>query len=66
MKTYTVYEVLADGSGDGPACDGTYISRFKRAADAQRFASRSTCYGKPATVSVRNDVPKRLMDRWGL
>jgi hypothetical protein len=66
MKTYTVFEVLADGAGDGPACDGTFVHRFRKLADAQRFAARSTCYGKPATVSDRPDVSRRLMERWGM
>lgn len=65
-KTYTVYEVLADGPGDGPACDGTFVHRFRKLPDAQRFASANTCYQRPATVSVNDGVSRRLMERWGL
>ncbi len=60
-----VYEVLADGPGDGPACDGTFVSRFTDRANAERFAKASTCYGRPAKVQ-EDDVPRRLAQRWGL
>jgi hypothetical protein len=63
MKLYKVYEVLADISGDGPACDGTKVFRFKRQAEANAFAARNTCYQRPCKVS-EVEVSKRLMDRW--
>lgn len=66
MKTYTVFEVLADGAGDGPACDGTFIHRFRKEVDAQRFAARNTCYGRPATVQSSDGISRKTMQRWGL
>jgi hypothetical protein len=64
-KGITVYEVLADISGDGPACDGTRVFRFWHKREADAFASRNTCYGRLCTVHVEENVPPRLAQRWG-
>lgn len=69
-KTVKVFEVLYDGAPDGPsgpAGDGTFIKRFgpKSSADAARFASENTCYGRPAKVT-ETDAPLRLAKRWGV
>lgn len=69
-KTVKVFTVLYDGDPDGPsgpAGDGTFIKRFgpKRGADAARFASENTYYGKPSKVT-EDDAPLRLARRWGL
>lgn len=64
-KGITVYEVLADTDGEGPAGDGTKVFRFRRKRDADDFAKGATCWGVPATVSSV-DVPRRLAARWGL
>jgi hypothetical protein len=65
-KTRTVYTVLADGKGEGPAGDGTFTHRFWQIENAQAFADRSTCWGRPATVSTETDVPARLIARWSI
>jgi len=67
MKTerlYTVYDILHDIDGDGPACDGTIVRRFRDKGDAAQFAASATCYGNPAKVTEAR-VPKRLAQRWG-
>ena len=63
--TVRVYEVLADGAGEGPAGDGTFVRRFRDKGDAERFASGATCYGQPTSVNAC-DAPRRLAQRWGL
>lgn len=65
-KTCTVYEVLVDGPGAGPAGDGTRIHRFRDAKVAEAFAKGQTCYGKPATAEKREGVPRHLAERWGV
>ena len=64
MRTKTiVFTVLHDIDGDGPAGDGTAIARFRNERDAKLFASRNTCYGKPATCD-RDEVPRHIASRW--
>jgi hypothetical protein len=65
-KTVTVYEVIADGSGDGPAGDGTFVRRFRTAQDAAAFAAVATCYGRPAQVQIAENVPRHIAQRWGM
>lgn len=60
-----VWEVLADGPGEGPAGDGTFVRRFRSESEANQFASTATCYGRPATV-LMDEVPRKLAQRWGL
>jgi len=43
----------------------TTVHRFKRQADAEALASRSTCYGRPATAH-RAEVSRKLANRWGV
>lgn len=62
-KLVTVYEVIADGKGEGPAGDGTHIHRFKLTRDAEAFAARNTYYGRPAHVQTAV-VSKQLAARW--
>jgi hypothetical protein len=65
--TVKVYEVLFDGAGDGPACDGTFTQRFRSQADANAFATGRTCYGNPCRVPVpASDIPRRIAARWGM
>jgi hypothetical protein len=62
-----VFEVLHDTDGEGPAGDGTVIARFRKQADADRFAKQSTCYGRAISTPVAgSSVPKRLAARWGV
>lgn len=61
----TIFEVLFDGAGEGPAGDGTHIARFRKRAEAEAFASRNTCYGRPCTAEAR-EVSRRLAARYGL
>lgn len=63
-KGIRVFEVLADIDGDGPACDGTKVFRFWHEREANSFAARSTCYGRPATVTS-DVVSPQLARRWG-
>ncbi len=65
-RPVTVHTVLIDIVGPGVAADGTAVRRFKRRTDADACAARSTCYGSPATVDTRDDVPRHLADRWGV
>ncbi len=60
-----VWEVLHDTYLEGPTGDGTVIARFRGEHDARDFASRQTCYGRPAAADSR-DVSRRLARRWGL
>jgi len=60
-----VWEVLADGPGEGPAADGTFVHRFRSERDAKTFAATNTVYGRPCNVNV-DDVPRRLAQRWGV
>ena len=64
-KGITVFEVLADIDGDGPACDGTRVFRFWNEKEANTFAARSTTYGRPAKVQREDNVSPRLAARWG-
>jgi hypothetical protein len=61
----TVWEVLADIDGDGPACDGTKVFRFRDEGEARAFAATATCYGRPATADSTR-VPRRIAERWGM
>lgn len=63
-KLVRVYVVIADGKGEGPACDGTFVHRFRSQKEADDFAGKSTHYGRPATVQV-DEVPRSLAERWG-
>lgn len=65
-KLCTVYHVLVDGEGQGPAGDSTFIVRFRTESEANAFAAGKTGYGKPATVHCGNDVPRRIAERWGM
>lgn len=65
-RTKTIYEVLYDAAPAGPAGDGTHVARFGRRKDADNFAAASTCYGRPATVQVCENVPAHLAARWGV
>lgn len=64
-RTVKVWEVLADIDGDGPACDGTAVFRFRTEREARDFAARSTTYGRPAKADV-TDAPLRIARRWGM
>jgi hypothetical protein len=67
-KTTTVYEVLYHDDHSpyaGAAGDGSFIARFRRQADAEKFASAHRCYGRPATVTTTDASPAQLR-RWGL
>jgi hypothetical protein len=64
-KDVTVYEVLADGEGQGPAGDGTYVRRFRTEAEALAFAKVSTCYGGKCRVQTCV-APRALARRWGI
>lgn len=63
-KRDTVYVVLADGEGSGPAGDGTFTHRFWQKQNAQAFADQHTCWGQACVVSELVDVPPRLLARW--
>ena len=63
-NTVRVYEVLAEGE-PSPAADGHRVFRFRNRAQAEGFAKRALCYGRPATVEAF-DAPRRLAARWGL
>jgi hypothetical protein len=65
-KGVTVFEVMVDGPGEGPAGDGTYIRRFRSQYDAVAFASGKTCWGRPAEVIAHLDVSRQLAARWGI
>lgn len=65
-RTVKVYEVLHDGSGEGAAGDGTHVARFRALADAERFASTATLYGRPAPRPHLYEAPRRLAVRWGM
>lgn len=60
-----IWEVLHDTDGEGPTGDGTVIARFRRGDEAQRFAARNTCYGRPSTADA-TEVTRRLAQRWGV
>ena len=66
LKGITVFEVMVDGAGEGPAGDGTYIRRFRSQYDAVAFASGKTCYGRPAEVIAVEGVSRQLAARWGV
>jgi hypothetical protein len=65
-KTVRIYEVVCDleDTDGGPAGDGMMTLRFRDKGEAERCASKSTCWGKPAAVQ-ESDVPKHLAERWG-
>lgn len=65
-KGITVFEVLADIAGDGPAADGTRVFRFRSEIEADAFARRNICYGRACKVQREDNVPKRLAQRWGM
>lgn len=60
-----VYEVLADTDTLGPAGDGTVVFRFRTRREADTFAAKNTCYGRPCEVSDVI-VPVRTAARWGV
>lgn len=62
-KTVKVYEVLADGPGDGLMGDGTHVNRFRKLADANAFAATATCRSEAATVEPR-EASATLLRRW--
>ena len=67
-KLVKVYEVIVDGHEDGPAgpaCDGTFVSRFRTKKAADAFAEGKTYYGRPAQV-MASEVSQRLARRWRL
>jgi len=69
-KTIKVYEVLFHSDNPSQAYagafgDGSFIQRFRKEADAVRFAASHEYYGKPCTVGGI-DAPKRLAQRWGV
>lgn len=65
MRTVKVFEIVHDTDGDGPMGDGVQIYRTRNEREAQAFAARNTCYGRPATVQSV-DAPMRLVKRWGV
>ena len=64
-KPITIFEVLHDTNGDGPAGDGTVVARFRAKSEAEAFADKSTCYGRQAKAEAR-EVSRPLARRWGL
>lgn len=66
--TWIIYEVLADGNGDGPAGDGTYVYRFRNLKEARAFARTNTYLGGPIQKDqiLKRKVPRQLAQRWGL
>ena len=67
-RTIRVYEVLYDTglAGDGgPAADGHAVYRTRSKRDAEAWARRRECYGRPSSVATF-DAPPRLARRWGL
>ena len=58
MKTKIVFEVLyhvADDhpmAGGGPAADGSFVERFRKRADAERFASG----GRSLSAAAKTEV----------
>ena len=65
MTVYTVLYYRPPGPA-GPAGDGTHVMRFRSRKLAEEFARGRTCYGSPCVVDRRDDVPRRIMRRWGL
>jgi hypothetical protein len=68
VTCYCVLYHVADNhhqAGGGANGDGSFIARFRSERDAEIFASGKEYYGKPAKVS-RDDVPKRIAQRWGM
>jgi hypothetical protein len=59
----TVYTMLIDTNGEGPAGDGTVIVRFRNQKKALAYAAAHTCYGRPVKVSEES-VPARIASRW--
>lgn len=69
VKGITVFEVIYHNDATpyaGAAGDGSFIERFRKEADAARFAASRTYYGKPCTVLQTHNVPRKLAQRWGL
>lgn len=64
-STKTIYEVIYDGAGSGPAGDGTHIARFRTKRDADSFAAQHTAWGRPTTATAAV-VSVALARRWGL
>lgn len=67
--TVTVFEVLYHSDDPsyahaGAAGDGSFVERFRKRGDADRFAAGKCCYGRPATVT-ESVVSRRLARRWG-
>ena len=63
-KTVKIWEVIYDGTGSGPAGDGTFIYRTKSQKEAEAFAKRNTAWGRPTEARVA-DVPVAIARRWG-
>ena len=63
--TVRVYVVVYNCDGPGNMGDGIAVARFKRKADAERFAAGQSCYSGAAQVTD-NDVPRKLAVRWGV
>jgi|HubBroStandDraft_4_1064222.scaffolds.fasta_scaffold132054_4 hypothetical protein len=70
-KTVTCYCVSYHVADDHPQAyggamgDGSFTARFRTERDAEDFARGKEYYGKPARVS-RDEVPKRIAQRWGV
>ncbi len=65
-KLVKVWEVLADGPGEGPAGDGTFVRRFRSEAEATRFAKSATLYGQSNVPVTLVEVSRQLASRWGM
>ncbi|MBK6854657.1 MAG: hypothetical protein IPG93_24565 [Burkholderiales bacterium] len=70
MKTKVVFEILYTVADDhpmahgGPAGDGSFVERFRKRADAEKFAKTKTFHGKPSQVR-ETEVSAMLARRWG-
>ena len=68
VQVYSVcYHVDDDHpqSHGGAAGDGSFVVRFRSRVDAEAFARGKSYYGNDARIA-RDDVPRRLAQRWGL
>lgn len=65
-KLVKVWEVLADGPGEGPAGDGTHVYRFRSEREATEFAKGKTLYGRDTVTADMVEVSRKLAQRWGM